>query len=138
MSDHKIKHRTSNVELVKQLYDAFKERDIPKIFSLFADDIKLTQSTELPWGGKYKGHEGAREFFTKLMQNINSTVVIERFIDAGDNVVVIGRTQGTVNATGVRYNVPITHVWTIEDDEVTRVRYYIDNPTMLEALDKKA
>jgi ketosteroid isomerase-like protein len=58
----------------------------------------------------------------------------EIFVDAGDHVVAIGRTRGTVNATGKAFDVPVAHVWTVRDGLVRRVEYYIDDPTMLAAL----
>lgn len=124
----------SNVELVKKVYDAFARRDMAAIFNLFARDIELVQSIEVPWGGVYRGHEQAAQFFAGLVQHITSRVVFERFIDAGDHVVAIGRTQGTVNATQSRFDVPIAHVWELRDGQVWRVLFCIDNPTMLTAL----
>jgi ketosteroid isomerase-like protein len=123
-----------NVKLVEQVYAAFARRDLPIVLSLFSPNIEISQSNELPWGGSYGGHAGASQFFSKLTQAINSAVSIERIIDAGDNIVVIGWTHGNVNQTGERYDVPIAHVWTIADDQVTRAQFYIDNPRMLAAL----
>lgn len=124
----------TNVELVKKVYDAFKRRDVAAIFSLFARDIELVQSTEVPWGGTYRGHEQAAQFFATLTAHLTSTLVFERFIDAGDHVVAVGRTQGTVNGTEARFDVPIAHVWELRDGQVTRVQFCIDNPTMQAAL----
>jgi hypothetical protein len=70
------------------------------------------------------------QFFATLVQSIASAVELERLIDAGDHVVAIGRTRGTVNATGAAFDVPIAHVWTLEGGKETQVRYCIDNPTM--------
>jgi ketosteroid isomerase-like protein len=123
-----------NVKVVEQVYEAFAKRDLPAIFGLFTPDIEISQSNEVPWGGIYHGHEGAQRFFSKLTQAINSTVSLERFIDAGEQVVAVGRTRGSVNHTGERYDVPIAHVWTVSNERVSRVRFYIDNPSMLEAL----
>lgn len=137
MSKDDIQQGTSsrpNVDVVRRVYDAFKRRDIAEALSLFAPDVELTQSREVPWGGEYKGHDGALQFFAKLTQAVNSTVALERFIDAGDHVVAIGRTQGNVASGDNRYDVPIAHVWTIQNGLVVRVQFYIDNPTMLSAL----
>jgi ketosteroid isomerase-like protein len=123
-----------NVTVVEQVYAAFAKRDLPTIFGLFAPDIEISQSDEVPWGGTYRGHEGARQFFSKLTQAINSTVSLERLIDAGEQVVAVGRTRGSVNHTGERYDVSIAHVWTVSDQRVSRVQFYIDNRSMLRVL----
>jgi ketosteroid isomerase-like protein len=49
--------------------------------------------------------------------------------------VSIGRTQGTVRANGKRFDVPLAHVWQIKDGLIVRFTPYIDNPTMLAALE---
>ena len=41
--------------IVRDVYTAFGRRDLPRIFSLFSSDIEITQSSELPWGGRYLG-----------------------------------------------------------------------------------
>jgi hypothetical protein len=123
-----------NAEIVRQVYEAFGRRDIQKAFDVFATDIEIVQSNELPWGGTYRGLEGARRFFAKLTEMIISTLAIERYIDAGERVIAIGRTRGTVNATGSRYDVPIAHVWMLKDAKVVQIQFCIDNPTMLESL----
>lgn len=122
------------LEVVKSIYAAFGRRDAPAVFALFSPTVEIVQSPALPWGGTYRGHDGARQFFGKLTAHINSTVEVERFLRAGEQIVVIGWTQGTVNATGAKYRVPLAHVWTVKDGLVTQVHFIIDNPTMLEAL----
>ena len=124
----------SNVAVIERLYDAFRRRDIPAVLALFADDVEIRQSSAVPWGGTHRGHDGAVTFFSKLTGTITSTVTIERFLDAGDHVVVIGSTRGTVNGSGAAFDVPVAHVWTLRDGKVARVQYFIDDPTMLAAL----
>jgi uncharacterized protein len=122
------------VQVVKEIYEAFARRDVAKVFSHFAPDLEIRQTSALPWGGVYQGHAGARIFFERLTQHINSTVTIERIIDAVEHVVIIGRTAGRVNATGAVYDVPLAHVWRVRDGLVTQIEFHIDTPVMLAAL----
>jgi ketosteroid isomerase-like protein len=48
--------------------------------------------------------------------------------------VQIGRTAGTVVATGAPFDVAETHVWTVRDGRAVRFRAYVDTPAMLDAL----
>ena len=121
-------------QVVQELYEAFGRRDLAKVFSLLSPDIEIVQSEELPWGGSYRGQDGARLFFSKLGSHINSALDIERMIDAEDHVVAIGWSHGTVNATGASYSVPIAHMWRVRDGLVIQTQFFIDNPNMLEAL----
>lgn len=122
------------VLLVQQVYEAFRTRDVPTVLRLLSPDMEIVQSEELPWGGRYHGHAGVQEFFGKLLANITSTVTVERFIDSGSHVTVIGWTRGHVNATGAEFDVAIAHVWRVNGGVATHVHFLIDNPVMLQAL----
>ncbi len=124
----------ANVQVVQRAYDAFARRELRTILGLLHEDVEIVQASEIPWGGRYTGHAEAAAFFGKLVQTITSAVTVERFVDAGEQVVAIGRTRGAVNTTGKAFDVPVAHVWTVQDGLVTRIEYYIDDPTMLAAL----
>lgn len=98
------------VQIVEDLYGVFRRRDKPTVFSLLSPDIEITQSEDLLWGGLYRGYEGARQFVGKLGAHLNSTLDVERLISAADHAVAVGWTEGTVNATGASYRVPIAHI----------------------------
>ncbi|HEV7509970.1 MAG TPA: nuclear transport factor 2 family protein [Thermoanaerobaculia bacterium] len=127
---------SENIEVIERLYDAFARRDVPEIMSRLTPEVEVTQSTELPWGGAYKGPEQFGHFFRNLTQNVNSKLVFERFLDSGDHVVVIGRTQGTVVATGHPFDVPIVHLWRVREGKVVSFNPYIDNPMMQASLSR--
>lgn len=121
-------------QVVEALYESFRQKDMAKVFGLLAPDVELVQSAELPWGGHYRGHEGAREFFGRLTSHVQSSVTIERMISAGDDVVAIGWTQGNVNVTGAAFRVPVAHLWQVRNGKAVRAQFCIDHPTMLPAL----
>jgi len=88
----------------------------------------------VPWGGRYRGHDQALQFFAALTSRVSSHVVFDRYIDAGDDVVVLGRSHGTIIATGRAFDVPIAHFWRMQDGRVTQIRFCIDIPTIVPAL----
>jgi hypothetical protein len=62
-------------------------------------------------------------------------VTTERYIADEDNhVVEVGRTRGRVVATGREFDVPETHVWTLESGKVVRFDAYIDTAHLRRAL----
>ena len=124
----------AGLAVVREMYDAFARRDGAAIFALLHSDVELRQTELLPWGGHYRGHEGAGEFFTRLREAIDSAVTVERLIDAGDHVVALGRTRGHTRARGAAFDVAIAHVWTVRDGRAARLEAYIDTPAMREAL----
>jgi ketosteroid isomerase-like protein len=122
------------VPVVEALYEAFRQKDMTKIFGLLAADVEMAQSEELPWGGVYRGHDGAREFFGRLRSSLTSAVTIERLIAAGDQVAAVGWTEGTVNATGAAFRVAVVHLWEVRAGKIVRVQFCIDHPAMFRAL----
>ncbi len=126
---------SENATIVQSVYDAFGRGDVEAVFGLVHPGIEIYQSGRLPWGGSYSGYEGFGEFLAKLTGAVESRVETERYIDdEEDHVVAVGRTRGRVLATGTRFDVPETHVWTIRDGKVMRFESYIDTKIMREAL----
>lgn len=124
-----------DVRTVKDVYDAFGRGDVPAIFGLFHPGAEVYQSPRLPWGGEFRGHEELRVFLSRLTGAIESEVETGRFIDDEDgHIVQIGHTRGTVRETGARFEVPETHVWTVEDGKVMRFESYVDTAKMRAAL----
>ena len=123
-----------DIETVEELYAAFQRRDLRSLLQVLHKDNELVHSAELPWGGVYRGHDGARQVINAVTENLDLRVLIERLIDAGDKVVAVGRSVGKTRATRLEFDVPIVHVWTFHDGLATRFESYIDNPTMLAVL----
>lgn len=127
-----------NVDMVKDIYDALRRKDAHAIAVMSRADIQVQQSAELPWGGAYAGVEQAMAFFGKVMATIDSHVKMMQILDADDHIVVVGRTAGTVKATGKEFDVPFVHVWQLEGNRVARLDVFLDNVAMLPALAQEA
>jgi ketosteroid isomerase-like protein len=123
-----------DVEKVEEIYRAFGKRDLQAIIMLMANDVEIRQSAELPWGGCYRGHDGVNSFLAQLSENLENRLTLEGVIDAGEQVVVSGRTSGKARSTGLEFDIPFVHVWTVQEGLITRFEPYIDNATMLVAL----
>lgn len=123
-----------NVALVRRLYDAMAARDVEALMAMFGEDVVVEQTEELPWGGHFTGHDGLGTFFLTLIGTITSQVTISTIFAAGDVVVQVGRTAGTVNATGRPFDVDEVHLLTVRDGKVVRFEAHIDTPAMLAAL----
>ena len=130
-----MKNSSAPFEMVQEIYAAFRRRDTVRIFRLFAENIEIVQSPDLPWGGCYRGHDEVREFFAALTGHISSNVSIERMIDSGDRVVVVGQTRGVVNENGAPFDVAFAHVWTVRSGRVVRAEFYVDHRAMLPAIE---
>jgi ketosteroid isomerase-like protein len=98
-----------------------------------ADDIEwLTM-----WHYKVEGRgpeRVAEGLFKPLMAEWSSFALDPSdFIAEGDTVVSLGRFVGVHGDTGKRVAAGYAHVWTVEDDRITRFRQYIDTLAVAEA-----
>jgi ketosteroid isomerase-like protein len=126
----------SNVEAVQALYRAFLKRELMTILSLVDSGIEIRVTEMLPWGGTYKGLGGLKDFFSKLLENVDSKVEFTEWIEAGDSVVAIGRSHGTAIASGNSFDIAVVHVWHLRDGKAVLFEPYIDTAGMLKALGK--
>jgi hypothetical protein len=123
-----------NLDLVRRVYDAYAKKDPEAILAPLHDDFEFRQSELVPWGGSYRGREGFVEFLGKITAHVDSVVEIEEIVEAGDHVVVIGRSRGTVKATGRPFDVRAVHVWKLHVGRPLSLDVYLDTPAMAEAL----
>ena len=69
----------------------------------------------------------ARDFFAKVGELDDIKVFEPReFIEAGDNVVVLGYEQSTARDTGKDFQSQWAHVFTVKNGKITRWRGFFD------------
>lgn len=124
----------TDVEVVQAIYAAMVTRDIGRMAELIAEDVVITQDERLPWGGRFEGHAGFLDFVGKLTGTITSQVTTTAMFEADGEVIQVGRTAGTVVATGAEFDIPEVHRWVVRDGQAARSHFAIDTPQMLEVL----
>lgn len=123
-----------DVDVVKAIYEAMAARDFGAIFERLDEWCVITQDDRLPWGGKHVGHNGFAELGIALSSTITSAVTIEAIFAADDEVIQVGRTKGTVVATGAPFDIPEVHRWKLRDGKAIEAHFAIDTPAMLAVL----
>jgi ketosteroid isomerase-like protein len=123
-----------HIEVVRAIYSAMAARDIERLLELLDEGCTVDQDPALPWGGHHIGHHGFGTFALTLSATIDSEVTIEAIFAADGDVIQYGRTKGTVVATGVAFDIPEVHRWTVRDGKAVAARMAIDTPAMLDAL----
>lgn len=120
-----------NIDTAKASYEAFSRGDLMSL--AFTDDVVWVTSDELPLGGEVKGKEAVLGNFAQL-PNIWSefAVIPERFIDAGDTVVVTGTQK--VTGKGGSAEIPFVHILEYRDGKACRGEFYADTAKGLRAL----
>jgi uncharacterized protein len=126
-----------NVDLIRRLYEAFGKGDINTIIDHLASQFvwRFDSPSSVPFAGDFKTPDEVRRgFFGSLAETQKDQAVKpEEFIARDDNVVVIGRYSAVVTATNKRIDVPLVHVFTIQNGKVTRYLNFTDSATIAEA-----
>jgi hypothetical protein len=122
--------RSTAVETVEAIYAAMGAR----LFALLDPTVVVTQDERLPWGGRHVGHDGFAHFGLTLSGTIESAVTTDAMFEADGDVIQMGRTRGTVKATGAAFDIPEVHRWTIRDGKAVAAHFAIDTAAMLDAL----
>ncbi|NML62528.1 nuclear transport factor 2 family protein [Massilia sp. RP-1-19] len=126
----------ANIELIRQVYDAFINGDSERLLSSMAPDIAWEEPDVpgLPFAGKRQGRENVAEFFQLVAaaQQLRDFRPGE-FIAHGDRVVVLGHYDWTVRATGADWGSDWVHIFTVRDGKVTAFREQTDTHRAVEA-----
>jgi uncharacterized protein len=126
-----------NEPIVRRSYEAFALGDLDGALADMADDIEWHQAQGLPHGGTYLGLAEVRaNVFDPLDRDWWSafSAVPDEFLDAGDEVVVLGRYRGVAKLTGRTLDVPFVHVWSMRGGKAWRFRQFLDTAGWVEAL----
>lgn len=121
----------AELELVRQIYEAFAERRFPG--ELFADEIEWKTWEELPDADTHRGIRAVRRFFADWVAGwaeVRSEV--ETLIDAGDRVVALIHGSFRLLEGSQPFESDYAHVWTVRDGKAQRVEA-VDRATGLRA-----
>jgi len=127
----------SSVDLVKRSYVAFERGDMDGVLGDMDPEIEWQQAQGLPHGGTYHGLEEVRRtIFDPLEEEWwdEFSAVPTEFLDAGGEVVVLGRYRGVAKGTGKQLDVPFVHIWTVRGERAVRFRQFLDTAGWIEAL----
>jgi uncharacterized protein len=123
--------------VVRRSYDAFGRGDMDAVLADMDDAIEWQQAQGLPHGGTYHGLAAVKEnVFDPLDRDWWSvfSAIPDEFLEAGGEVVVLGRYRGTAKETGKQLDVPFVHVWSLRDGKAWRFRQFLDTAGWVDAL----
>lgn len=124
-----------DVQALRRIYDALSRWDVDELADDVAHDFEWLIPETLPWGGAHHGTDGVRALADVFEQHVEGLWADpDDFIDAGEEITVIGRFRGSGKRTGEEFETEFAHVWTIRDGVAARCRVYIDTARILAAI----
>ena len=123
----------SNVEAAKEAYAQFGQGDLAALKEGFAEDAEWVTSDELPLGGVTSGRDQIIQNFGQIPQYWSEfSVEPDRFLDAGDAVVVTGVQRAT--GKGGNFESRFIHILEFRDGKTIRGEFHSDTAKALRAL----
>ena len=126
-----------NVEIVRDLLEAFRRRDHERAFDFYDPDIVWEDLSGQDTGGVFHGHEGVRTYWREWLSAWRDLQFeIQGLRDTGDDVVaLINEQRQWGRHSGIETEMPpYGIVFTIRDGKVVRWRLYLDQASALEAV----
>ena len=127
----------SNVDTLKDGYEAFGRGDLDAATEAFADDIRWEnpEAPQVPNNGVTEGKDAVKDQFAQLGDHWESfEIVPDEFIESGDTVVVLSHSDSKGKDTGKEVKLPWVHVWRFSGDKVTAVQALTDTALAADAL----
>lgn len=121
---------SSNVAVIRGLYDRFAAGDMDGVLASMSPDIRWIEAEHNPYadGNPYIGPKAVLEgVFSRCAGEWDGFCVnVEDLLDAGDRVIMLGRYGGKNLATGRPLNSQVVHVWRVENGKAVAFQQYLD------------
>jgi ketosteroid isomerase-like protein len=119
-----------NVEVVRELWDAYSRGDFDQVLALSDPYVVMVSLEE----GALYGPDAIRKNYERWREAWEKPeTVVEEVIDTGDQVVVIARFHGRGRASGVTVEQRLYEVYTLRNGKILRVDEFSERAEALAA-----
>jgi uncharacterized protein len=122
---------SGEVDLVRRLFDAVERRDCDELLACYAEDVEITEAAGLPYGGTYRGRDGALAHALGFLAAWNSYQGPEELQldpqfwgDGAGTVCVLFRHRAVDRVRGVRLDAPEVGIYQVRDRRVARSQMF--------------
>jgi ketosteroid isomerase-like protein len=124
-----------NVEIVRVSIATYNAEGLEASMAYLHPDVEWFTNAEAPDMGAFRGHDGIRRL-AALLEEVLGDVRIEpdRFVDAGDQVVVLGRLRVTGTGSGAATESRRAWVYTLRHGKIIRHLTFADEAEALQAV----
>jgi len=124
------------VDLSRQLFEHFNERELDAFWSLIDEDVEWHSRADEPDADIYHGQERVRRYVDGWLETFPDIrlELAGKSIDLEDQVITPTHLVGTARATGIEVREPYSFLVKISEHKVILAREFHDNAEALEAL----
>ncbi|KMS53558.1 ketosteroid isomerase [Novosphingobium barchaimii LL02] len=120
----------AGIQVVNQLYAAFVREDPAAIMALLNDDLDWRESENFMLSDRnpYRTPAAVADgVFRRLATDVQGYEALpSEIFDAGSVVIALGRSKGTIVATGKTFDAQYAHVWRVTKGKITGFQQIID------------
>jgi len=124
------------LQAVRCYYESLAPGRRAALFDLLDPHVVLEIPEGFPGGGGT--YVGIKAYLENFLYNLYGTFDLENdpteFLDAGQSVVALGRFRGHAIATGVSFDLPFAHVWTVRGGMLIRGQMFTDTACLCQAV----
>jgi ketosteroid isomerase-like protein len=131
---------TDSIQLVRGLYDAFAQGDVPRFLAALSPQIRWCEAESNPLADR-NPYVGIDALLAGVFGRLNDDfadfrVEVGELVGGGGVVTMLGRYHATAKATGRKLDVQAAHIWWVEGGKVVRFQQMVDTAKLLWALGK--
>jgi ketosteroid isomerase-like protein len=117
-----------NVDLVRRIYEAWEHEESARDF--IAEDIEYINPSYAVEPGTRRG----RKSFRVIRETYGDfQIEVERYVDAGEEVVVLAQYKASGQGSGVPVSGEHGYVWTVREGQAVRFQWFQSHREALEA-----
>lgn len=126
----------TNLQVIQELYRAFREKDYDAFLDVCTSDLEWIQNAGFPGGATYQGAEAVVEgvFKSNDKQWEMFSFRIDRYLEAGDSVIVIGAYVARHRQSQKSLQAAAAHIYDLIDSKVCRFCMFADTKTIWDAM----
>jgi ketosteroid isomerase-like protein len=125
-----------HMDVVRAAFEAWNRRDFDAAVRDTHEDVELHFIGGFAdvMGTEWKGRDGLLRFWREWFGTIGGDVELERTVEAGERVVVIGTIEARGEASGAPSTIRFGQVWTFGGGRVVSIDGYYEPHDALEAV----
>jgi hypothetical protein len=120
------------IATLRDAYVAFNRGDIDAAVAGLDPQVEWSEPESFPGGGIYHGRDGAKQYLTQSRTAWAEVISEpERFIDAGDRIVVFVHARVRAKGSNDWQEVRLADVYTVRDGRIVAMRAFADRQEAL-------
>jgi ketosteroid isomerase-like protein len=135
---------SDDIDVVRRLFDAVEARDLDRVLDCYSDDVEIAEAEVLPYGGVWRGREGAAghaEAFMRAWGGLQgpeeSRLDARLWGDGAGTVCAVFHHRARDRVSGNRFDAPEVGIYRIRDGRVAASQmFHADSAAVIRFLSK--